>query len=95
MLTRLPLPHPLQDRQQIIEVGQYGLQQEVEQLKRDKNVLMQEVIRLRQQQQVCCSWGEGGRWGAVACIFWGPNSTDSKHWQPISTISVLVMCWCW
>lgn len=56
------LPHPLQDRQQIIEVGQYGLQQEVEQLKRDKNVLMQEVIRLRQQQQVCCGWGEGGRW---------------------------------
>lgn len=41
----------LQDRQQIIEVGHYGLHQEVEQLKRDKNVLMQEVIRLRQQQQ--------------------------------------------
>ncbi|PRW33971.1 heat shock factor HSF8-like [Chlorella sorokiniana] len=40
-----------EDRQQIIEVGHYGLQQEVEQLKRDKNVLMQEVIRLRQQQQ--------------------------------------------
>ncbi|PSC70225.1 heat shock factor HSF8 [Micractinium conductrix] len=39
------------DRQQLIEVGHYGLQQEVEQLKRDKNVLMQEVIRLRQQQQ--------------------------------------------
>ena len=41
-----------EDRQQIIEVGHYGLQQEVEQLKRDKSLLMQEVIRLRQQQQV-------------------------------------------
>jgi heat shock transcription factor len=39
-----------EDRQSIIEVGQYGLQAEVEQLKRDKNVLMAEVIRLRQQQ---------------------------------------------
>jgi hypothetical protein len=39
------------ERQSIIEVGQYGLHQEVEQLKRDKGVLMQEVIRLRQQQQ--------------------------------------------
>lgn len=39
------------ERQSVIEVGQYGLQVEVEQLKRDKNVLMQEVIRLRQQQQ--------------------------------------------
>ncbi|KAL4858125.1 Heat stress transcription factor A-1d [Chlorella vulgaris] len=43
--------HDGDDRQSIIEVGHYGLQQEVEQLKRDKNVLMQEVIRLRQQQQ--------------------------------------------
>lgn len=35
-----------------IEVGQFGgLQQEVETLQRDKNVLMQEVIRLRQAQQ--------------------------------------------
>lgn len=51
--------HDGEDRQQIIEVGHYGLQQEVEQLKRDKNVLMQEVIRLRQQQQV----GAGGAQG--------------------------------
>lgn len=51
----LPMPSPPHaQHKQIIEVGQYGLQQEVEQLKRDKTVLMQEVIRLRQQQQVRC-----------------------------------------
>ncbi|KAG8390507.1 hypothetical protein BUALT_Bualt01G0090600 [Buddleja alternifolia] len=34
-----------------IEVGKFGLDEEVERLKRDKNVLMQELVRLRQQQQ--------------------------------------------
>ncbi|XP_022718600.1 heat stress transcription factor A-1b-like [Durio zibethinus] len=34
-----------------IEVGKFGLEEEVEWLKRDKNVLMQELVRLRQQQQ--------------------------------------------
>ncbi|KAA3457304.1 heat stress transcription factor A-1e-like [Gossypium australe] len=34
-----------------IEVGTFGLEEEVERLKRDKNVLMQELVRLRQQQQ--------------------------------------------
>lgn len=34
-----------------VEVGKFGLEEEVEQLKRDKNVLMQELVRLRQQQQ--------------------------------------------
>ncbi|XP_050378897.1 heat shock factor protein HSF8 [Argentina anserina] len=34
-----------------VEVGKFGLEEEVEILKRDKNVLMQELIRLRQQQQ--------------------------------------------
>ncbi|XP_074562839.1 heat stress transcription factor A-1-like [Curcuma longa] len=34
-----------------VELGKFGLEAEVEQLKRDKNVLMQELIRLRQQQQ--------------------------------------------
>ncbi|KAK6947395.1 Heat shock factor (HSF)-type, DNA-binding [Dillenia turbinata] len=33
-----------------IEVGKFGLEEEVEMLKRDKNVLMQELVRLRQQQ---------------------------------------------
>ncbi|XP_074328938.1 heat shock factor protein HSF8 [Apium graveolens] len=34
-----------------VEVGTFGLEEEVERLKRDKNVLMQELVRLRQQQQ--------------------------------------------
>ncbi|KAF7836556.1 heat stress transcription factor A-1b-like [Senna tora] len=34
-----------------IEVGKFGLEEEVERLQRDKNVLMQELVRLRQQQQ--------------------------------------------
>ncbi|KAG5540159.1 hypothetical protein RHGRI_020403 [Rhododendron griersonianum] len=34
-----------------VEVGKFGLGEEVERLKRDKNVLMQEIVRLRQQQQ--------------------------------------------
>ncbi len=36
-----------------VQVGRYGgLEEEVEHLKRDKNVLMLELVRLRQQQQV-------------------------------------------
>ncbi|KAF6170177.1 hypothetical protein GIB67_038710 [Kingdonia uniflora] len=34
-----------------VEVGKFGLEEEMERLKRDKNVLMQELVRLRQQQQ--------------------------------------------
>ncbi|KAL9422752.1 hypothetical protein AB3S75_034935 [Citrus x aurantiifolia] len=34
-----------------VEVGKFGLEEEVERLKRDKNMLMQELVRLRQQQQ--------------------------------------------
>ncbi|KAG5388876.1 hypothetical protein IGI04_030417, partial [Brassica rapa subsp. trilocularis] len=34
-----------------VEVSKFGLEEEVERLKRDKNVLMQELVRLRQQQQ--------------------------------------------
>ncbi|XP_019424565.1 PREDICTED: heat stress transcription factor A-1d-like [Lupinus angustifolius] len=34
-----------------VEVGKFGLEKEVEILKRDKNVLMQELVKLRQQQQ--------------------------------------------
>ena len=40
------LPHAVQ-------LGQFGgIQEELETLKRDKNVLMLELVRLRQQQQV-------------------------------------------
>lgn len=35
----------------LVEVGQFGLEGEIERLKRDKNVLMLELVRLRQQQQ--------------------------------------------
>ncbi|KAL1211451.1 Heat stress transcription factor A-1e [Cardamine amara subsp. amara] len=35
-----------------VEVGNFGLEEEVERLQRDKNILMQELVRLRQQQQV-------------------------------------------
>jgi len=35
-----------------VEVGKFGLEEEVEILKRDKNVLMQELVRLRQKQQL-------------------------------------------
>mmetsp|Transcript_3248 Transcript_3248/g.7638 ORF Transcript_3248/g.7638 Transcript_3248/m.7638 type:complete len:575 (-) Transcript_3248:440-2164(-) len=38
-------------RGEAIEVGQYGINDEVASLKRDKNILMMELIRLRQQQQ--------------------------------------------
>lgn len=34
-----------------VEVGKFGLEEEVERLKRGKNVLMQELVRLRLQQQ--------------------------------------------
>ncbi|CAM8965291.1 unnamed protein product [Rhodiola kirilowii] len=34
-----------------VEVGKFGLEEEVERLKRDKNILMQELYRLKQQQQ--------------------------------------------
>lgn len=34
-----------------VEVGKFGVEEEVERLKRDKDVLMQELVKLRQQQQ--------------------------------------------
>lgn len=50
-----------------IELGNYGgLQDEIEGLKRDKNVLMLELVRLRQQQQV----GAGGSSGCGSRGSW-------------------------
>ncbi|CAK9161277.1 unnamed protein product [Ilex paraguariensis] len=49
-----PPPPPQQPSSSVgacVEVGKFGLEEEVERLKRDKNVLMQELVRLRQQQQ--------------------------------------------
>ncbi|XP_077230309.1 heat stress transcription factor A-1-like [Tasmannia lanceolata] len=34
-----------------VEVGKFGIEEEIEQLKRDKNVLMQELVKLRLHQQ--------------------------------------------
>ncbi|XP_072957529.1 heat stress transcription factor A-1-like [Typha angustifolia] len=34
-----------------VEVGKFGMEEEIERLKRDKSVLMQELVKLRQQQQ--------------------------------------------
>ncbi|WMV42332.1 hypothetical protein MTR67_035717 [Solanum verrucosum] len=34
-----------------IEIGYYGMEEELERLQRDKNVLMTEIVKLRQQQQ--------------------------------------------
>ncbi|KAI7744827.1 hypothetical protein M8C21_018219 [Ambrosia artemisiifolia] len=46
------LPHgQTSSMNRCVEVGKFGLEEEVERLKRDKNVLMQEIVRLRQQQQ--------------------------------------------
>jgi hypothetical protein len=39
------------------QVGQFGgLAEEVEALKRDKNVLMMELVQMRQRQQVRACW---------------------------------------
>ncbi|EEF41360.1 heat stress transcription factor A-7a [Ricinus communis] len=52
-----PLPHHQQRQQQqealgaCVEVGRFGLDREVDRLKRDKQVLMMELVKLRQQQQ--------------------------------------------
>jgi hypothetical protein len=34
-----------------VEVGRLGLEKEIEMLKRDKSLLMLELVRLRQEQQ--------------------------------------------
>ncbi|KAL9274396.1 Heat stress transcription factor A-1-like protein [Drosera capensis] len=41
----------LQNASSGVEIGKFGLDGEVDGLKKDKNVLMQELVRLRQQQQ--------------------------------------------
>ncbi|XP_059643607.1 heat shock factor protein HSF30 isoform X2 [Cornus florida] len=34
-----------------VELGQYGMEEELERLQRDRNILMAEIVKLRQQQQ--------------------------------------------
>ncbi|KAI0524904.1 hypothetical protein KFK09_004294 [Dendrobium nobile] len=43
--------HQQQASEACLEVGKYGLDEEVDRLKRDKSLLMSEVIKLRQDQQ--------------------------------------------
>ncbi|KAL5065823.1 hypothetical protein RYX36_027560, partial [Vicia faba] len=53
-LSKIPAQQPLGQSSSVrtcVEVGKLGLEEEVEQLKRDKNVLMQELVRLRQHRQ--------------------------------------------
>jgi heat shock transcription factor, other eukaryote len=37
-----------------VELGNFGMETEMERLKRDRNLLMIEIIKLRQQQQSAC-----------------------------------------
>ncbi|KAI4371511.1 hypothetical protein MLD38_019739 [Melastoma candidum] len=48
---QLQLPSQSSSISTCVDVGKFGLVEEVEMLKRDKDVLMQELVRLRQQQQ--------------------------------------------
>ncbi|KAI7744862.1 hypothetical protein M8C21_017459 [Ambrosia artemisiifolia] len=47
----VPLTQPKQEFGPCIEVGHYGIEEELEVLKRDRSVLMAEIVRLRQLQQ--------------------------------------------
>ncbi|CAH9136844.1 unnamed protein product [Cuscuta epithymum] len=49
--TTPPQVHQADPVRSCVEVGKPGLEEEVDRLKRDKNVLMQELVKLRQQQQ--------------------------------------------
>ncbi|KAJ6797835.1 heat stress transcription factor A-2b-like [Iris pallida] len=44
-------PPPHQSLPPYLEVGQFGLDGEIDRLRRDKNVLMAELVKLRQEQQ--------------------------------------------
>ncbi|KAI7748691.1 hypothetical protein M8C21_000340 [Ambrosia artemisiifolia] len=51
---RRTVVQPLQPKQEFgscIEIGQYGIEEELEGLKRDRGLLMAEIVRLRQLQQ--------------------------------------------
>uniref|UniRef100_A0A803NQB0 HSF-type DNA-binding domain-containing protein n=2 Tax=Cannabis sativa TaxID=3483 RepID=A0A803NQB0_CANSA len=46
-----PFPHEQQALGPCVEVGRFGLDAEIDRLRRDKQVLMMELVKLRQQQQ--------------------------------------------
>ena len=76
------------------QVGSFGgLADEVQSLKRDKNVLMLELVRLRQQQQVpsllmpwqaCCSFASAG--------FIKPTSRPASRLAPLNSLLQVVTC---
>lgn len=57
------------------QLGAYGgLTDEIEALKRDKNVLMMELVRLRQAQQVSPRGGGRGRHRSQFAFLWGESA---------------------
>ncbi|XP_006649439.3 heat stress transcription factor A-2d [Oryza brachyantha] len=54
MIKRRPLPYLPASQHALgtyLEVGQFGLDEEIDRLKRDKNILLAEVVKLRHEQQ--------------------------------------------
>ena len=46
-----PQSHQQQASASCLEVGEFGFEEEIDRLKRDKNILITEVVKLRQEQQ--------------------------------------------
>ncbi|CAN6299362.1 unnamed protein product [Urochloa humidicola] len=49
--SAVPQPHQQQASASCLEVGEFGFEEEIDRLKRDKNILITEVVKLRQEQQ--------------------------------------------
>jgi heat shock transcription factor len=47
----VPQSHQQQTSASCLEVGEFGFEEEIDRLKRDKNILITEVVKLRQEQQ--------------------------------------------
>lgn len=47
----MPQSHQQQTPASCLEVGEFGFEEEIDRLKRDKNILITEVVKLRQEQQ--------------------------------------------
>lgn len=47
----MPQSHQQQAPTSCLEVGEFGFEEEIDRLKRDKNILITEVVKLRQEQQ--------------------------------------------
>nr|CAB3494656.1 unnamed protein product [Digitaria exilis] len=49
--SSVPQSHQQQTPASCLEVGEFGFEEEIDRLKRDKNILITEVVKLRQEQQ--------------------------------------------